>query len=238
MHWQTTRFRIDLARPQVMGIVNVTPDSFSDAGRHGDSAAAIAHCETLLREGADILDIGGESTRPGARAPTVEEELQRVLPVLRHAVTLGVPISVDSSRAPVVRAALDVEAMDCAARQLLGQHDFSAFRAAGCQARTPVRDIRLFRVRRSGGLVLVDVVANAFLQHMVRNLVGSLLLIGDGRRDAAWLRAVLERRDRRLAGPTAAATGLYLTAVDYVRDYGFDSGHRLPWFINQGAGGP
>ena len=73
---------------------------------------------------------------------------------------------------------------------------------------------------------------------MVRNLVGSLLLIGDGRRDAAWLRAVLERRDRRLAGPTAAATGLYLTAVDYVRDYGFDSGHRLPWFINEGAGGP
>ena len=138
----------------------------------------------------------------------------------------------------VVRAALDVEAMDCAARQLLGQHDFSAFRAAGCQARTPVRDIRLFRVRRSGGLVLVDVVANAFLQHMVRNLVGSLLLIGDGRRDSAWLRAVLERRDRRLAGPTAAAAGLYLTAVDYVRDYGFDSGHRLPWFINQGDGGP
>ncbi len=106
--WQTTRFLIDLGQPRVMGIVNVTPDSFSDGGQHGDAASAIAHCDTLLREGADILDIGGESTRPGARRPTVEEELQRVLPVLRHAVTLGVPVSVDTSHAPVMRAALDL----------------------------------------------------------------------------------------------------------------------------------
>lgn len=107
-HWQTARFAIDLGRPRVMGIVNVTPDSFSDAGRHGETAAAIAHCETLLREGADILDIGGESTRPGASTPTIEQELDRVLPVLRHAVSLGVPVSIDTSRAPVMRAALDL----------------------------------------------------------------------------------------------------------------------------------
>ena len=106
--WQTTRFLIDLGQPRVMGIVNVTPDSFSDGGQHGDAASAIAHCDTLLREGADMLDIGGESTRPGARTPTVEEELQRVLPVLRHAMTLGVPVSIDTSRAPVMRAALDL----------------------------------------------------------------------------------------------------------------------------------
>jgi len=106
--WQTQRFAIDLTRPRVMGIVNVTPDSFSDAGRHGDAASAIAHCDALLREGADILDIGGESTRPGARTPSVEEELQRVLPVLRHAVTLGVPVSVDSSQPRVMQAALDL----------------------------------------------------------------------------------------------------------------------------------
>ena len=107
-HWQTARFAIDLGQPRVMGIVNVTPDSFSDAGQHADAAAAMAHCEALLREGADILDIGGESTRPGARVPTIDEELQRVLPVLRHAVTLGVPVSIDTSRAPVMRAALDL----------------------------------------------------------------------------------------------------------------------------------
>lgn len=102
--WRTTRFDIDLARPRVMGIVNATPDSFSDGGR--DAAAAMAHCERLLGEGADILDIGGESTRPGARRPSAEEELARVLPVLRHALTLGVPVSVDTSEPRVIRAAL------------------------------------------------------------------------------------------------------------------------------------
>ena len=106
--WQTSRFKIDLTRPQVMGIVNVTPDSFSDGGQHADAASAIAHCEALLLEGAQILDIGGESTRPGARTPTLEEELHRVLPVLRHAVTLGVPVSIDTSRPEVMRAALDL----------------------------------------------------------------------------------------------------------------------------------
>lgn len=105
-HWQTSRFRIDLRAPRVMGIVNVTPDSFSDGGR--DAAAAIAHCDALLAEGADILDIGGESTRPGAQAPGADEELGRVLPVLRHAVTLGVPVSVDTSEPRVIAAALEL----------------------------------------------------------------------------------------------------------------------------------
>lgn len=105
--WQTARFDIALDEPRVMGIVNVTPDSFSDGGLHADAAGAIAHCEALLREGAHILDIGGESTRPGAREPSLEEELARVLPVVRHAVTLGVPVSVDTSRPEVMAAALD-----------------------------------------------------------------------------------------------------------------------------------
>ena len=106
--WQTQRFAIDLRRPRVMGIVNVTPDSFSGAGQTVDVSAAKAHCDALLDQGADILDIGGESTRPGAEAPSVEEELRRVLPVLRHAVGLGVPISVDTSQPEVMRAALDL----------------------------------------------------------------------------------------------------------------------------------
>jgi len=108
--WQTARFRIDLARPRVMGIVNVTSDSFSDGGAFTDTAAALAHCEALVAQGADLLDIGGESTRPGAHAPALDEELARVLPVLRHAVTLGVPVSVDTSRPEVMRAALDLGA--------------------------------------------------------------------------------------------------------------------------------
>jgi dihydropteroate synthase len=106
--WRTARFSIDLTRPRVMGIVNVTPDSFSDGGRFTDTSSAIAHCERLLSEGADILDIGGESTRPGAHTPSADEELARVLPVLRHAVTLGVPVSVDTSQPGVMTAALDL----------------------------------------------------------------------------------------------------------------------------------
>lgn len=110
MHWQTTRYDIDLSRPRVMGIVNITPDSFSDGGQHGDTRSALAHCEQLLREGADILDLGGESSRPGAEALPLEEELNRVLPVLREAVRLGVPVSVDTYKPEVMRAALDTGA--------------------------------------------------------------------------------------------------------------------------------
>jgi dihydropteroate synthase len=110
MIWQTSRFKIDLSRPQVMGIVNVTPDSFSDGGRHDTTAAALAHCEQLLHDGAHILDIGGESTRPGAPPVSLEDELARVLPVVRGAVKLGVPVSVDTYKPEVMRAVLDAGA--------------------------------------------------------------------------------------------------------------------------------
>ncbi len=93
-----------------MGIVNVTPDSFSDGGQHGSTRAALRHCEQLVKEGADILDIGGESTRPGAPPVSEEEELARVVPVLREAVRLGLPVSLDSYKPRVMRAALDLGA--------------------------------------------------------------------------------------------------------------------------------
>lgn len=108
MIWQTRRFRLDLASPLVMGIVNVTPDSFSDGGRYAQADAARAHCDQLVAQGADILDIGGESTRPGARLPDTAEQLERVRPVLRHAVTLGVPVSVDTADPVVMREALEI----------------------------------------------------------------------------------------------------------------------------------
>ncbi len=110
MIWQTSRFSIDLSRPQVMGIVNVTPDSFSDGGQHASTSAALAHCEQLLKEGADILDIGGESTRPGAPPVPLDEELARVLPVVRAAVSLGVPLSIDTYKPQVMQAVLDLGA--------------------------------------------------------------------------------------------------------------------------------
>jgi len=106
--WQTTRFQIDLSRPRVMGIVNVTPDSFSDGGQHATTLAALRHCEQLLHDGADILDIGGESTRPGAPPVPAQDELARVLPVLQGALTLGVPVSVDTYKPQVMQVALDL----------------------------------------------------------------------------------------------------------------------------------
>ena len=108
--WRTSRFAIDLARPRVMGIVNVTPDSFSDGVADFTPAQAIARCERLLKEGADILDVGGESSRPGAVPVSVETELARLRPVLVAAVGLGCPISIDTTKPEVMRAALDLGA--------------------------------------------------------------------------------------------------------------------------------
>lgn len=110
MYLQTSRFQVDLRRPRVMGIVNVTPDSFSDGGRHAGTSAALRHCEQLLRDGADILDIGGESTRPGAPAVPQDEELARVVPLVREAAKFGVPLSVDTYKPAVMQAVLDLGA--------------------------------------------------------------------------------------------------------------------------------
>jgi len=110
MHWKTSRFEIDLAEPRVMGIVNLTPDSFSDGDPKLTPARALATCERLLAEGADLLDLGGESSRPGADPVDLETELARLLPVLREAVRLGRPVSVDTAKPEVMRAALDLGA--------------------------------------------------------------------------------------------------------------------------------
>ena len=110
MQWQTSRFLIDLSAPKVMGIVNVTPDSFSDGGKHATVDTARRHCDQLVQDGADILDIGGESSRPGAMPVSLEDELARVLPIVRHAVTLGVPVSVDTYKPAVMQAVLDLGA--------------------------------------------------------------------------------------------------------------------------------
>lgn len=110
---------------------------------------------------------------------------------------------------------LDVGAMRAASQFLLGSHDFSAFRAAQCQARSPVRDLRRLDIIEEGPFVVFEFAANAFLHHMVRNLVGSLVYVGAGRQAPDWLARVLAGRDRRAAAPTFAPDGLYLTAVTY-----------------------
>jgi dihydropteroate synthase len=100
------KFKLDLSQPKVMGIVNVTPDSFSDGGKHLSLQAAIAHAYQLIEEGADILDIGGESTRPGAAQVSEQEELDRVLPVIEALRAVQLPVSIDTYKPAVMRAAL------------------------------------------------------------------------------------------------------------------------------------
>ena len=110
---------------------------------------------------------------------------------------------------------LQEAAMQSAAQALVGEHDFSAFRAAHCQANSPWRCIEFVEVIRRGDLVIVDIKANAFLHHMVRNIVGSLCDVGAGVREVDWIDGLLKQRNRQLAGKMAAASGLYLCQVDY-----------------------
>ena len=111
--------------------------------------------------------------------------------------------------------ALDIEAMRQAASGMLGKHDFSAFRASECQARTPVKVLRELQISRLGDIVRFEFAADAFLQHMVRNIVGSLVYVGSGRQPPEWMDELLQNRDRTRAAPTFSPAGLYLAAVDY-----------------------
>ncbi len=121
-----------------------------------------------------------------------------------------------------VRQPLDAAAMAAGARYLLGLHDFSSFRAAGCQSHTPMRNMFSIAVTRRNDWIFVDCEANAFLHHMVRNIVGSLVEIGVGERPAEWLQELLELRDRKLAGITAPAAGLVLMQIQYPAHFGLD----------------
>jgi len=112
-------------------------------------------------------------------------------------------------------APLDVDAMRQAARGLVGEHDFSAFRAAECQASTPVRTLHSIDIARSGTCIEFVLRANAFLQHMVRNIVGALVYVGAGKQPSSWMAEVLRSRDRAKAAPTFAPDGLYLERVEY-----------------------
>jgi tRNA pseudouridine38-40 synthase len=123
-------------------------------------------------------------------------------------------------RAVWVHHPLDVSRMQRAARHLLGTHDFSSYRALGCQAKHPVRTIHLLEIVRSGELVTLEVHANAFLHHMVRNIAGVLIAIGKGDQSEDWTREILELRDRTRGGVTAPPHGLCLTRVDYPDEFG------------------
>jgi tRNA pseudouridine38-40 synthase len=122
-----------------------------------------------------------------------------------------------------VREPLDIETMSVAARYLVGTHDFSSFRASGCQAKSPVRELRRLEIRGFDQWINVECEANAFLHHMVRNIMGSLVRVGRGEAEPEWIQTLLEARDRRLADITAPAAGLILEHVGYSPESGLDS---------------
>jgi len=136
------RFRLSLHRPLIMGIVNVTPDSFSDGGLLATPQAAIAHALRLIEEGADILDIGGESTRPGAQPVTVAQELERILPVLEGLRSAGVPLSVDTRKPEVMRQAIHAGASMV--------NDISALEAEGALEAVAASDVAVCLMHKRG----------------------------------------------------------------------------------------
>ncbi|WP_413737775.1 tRNA pseudouridine(38-40) synthase TruA [Sodalis sp. RH21] len=126
---------------------------------------------------------------------------------------------------------LDADKMTRAGEHLLGEHDFTSFRALHCQSHSPWRNIKHLTVTRHGPYLVVDIKANAFLHHMVRNIVGSLMEVGCGNRPEAWIADVLEARDRSLAAATARAEGLYLVAVDYPDQFALPLPPMGPLFL-------
>ena len=114
---------------------------------------------------------------------------------------------------------LDAEKMHLAGQYLLGENDFTSFRAAHCQSRSPWRNVMHLNVSRHGHFIVVDIKANAFVHHMVRNIVGSLIVVGRDEQPTEWIQWLLQAKDRNLAGPTAKAEGLYLVEVDYPQEF-------------------
>jgi len=127
--------------------------------------------------------------------------------------------------------ALDEVRMARAALSLIGENDFSSFRAANCQSSSPMRFVSAVDVRRAGDIVMIDITANAFLHHMVRNIAGVLMDVGAGQQDESWVGELLEKRDRRAGSVTAAPNGLYLINVQYPAACGIPDGSRTPHFL-------
>ena len=140
--WHCGRFRIDVSRPRIMGVVNVTPDSFSDGGRFFDPQRAIAQAQRLIEEGADLVDVGGESTRPGAKEVDAPEELRRVLPVLRALRDAAVPVAIDTVKPQVMQVAI--------AEGVAIINDVSALRAAGALQAVAGRDVGVCLMHMQG----------------------------------------------------------------------------------------
>ncbi len=207
--------------------VEITGAGRTDAGVH--ARALVAHFDTPAVRSERALVLGANTYLP----PDIAVQWARQVPDHFHArysalwrsyryCILNRPVraALARGRTAFIHGRMEVEPMREAAQLLLGEHDFSALRAAECQARSPVRRLTALKVARSGDFVVLEVTANAFLHHMVRNLAGLLIHIGQGRAPPAFAAEVLAARDRRIAPATAPAEGLYFWRAGYPAVFG------------------
>lgn len=210
--------------------VQLTAAGRTDAGVH--ALMQVAHFDTHASRPEQGWVRGGSTES----APDVTILWARPVPAAFHARFDAVSRSyvyrilnrparpaLERSRACWIRRPLDAVAMHAAAQSLVGEHDFSALRAAECQSTTPVRRLIAIGVERRGEVIEISVRANAFLHHMVRNIAGTLLAVGTGDRPVEWVAAVLAERDRTQAGVTAPPQGLYFAGVEYPPEFGLPS---------------
>ena len=202
--------------------IEVTCAGRTDTGVH--AAAQVVHFDTTAARSRRSWLLGLNSTLPDdinvTWAEPVDPEFHARFSALSRTYNYQIlnrlaRSALYRSRAWWIHQAIDVEQMQSAARYLVGEHDFSAFRAAGCQAANATRTVTRIEVRRNDDWIDITVSANAFLQHMVRNITGLLVAVGCGDRPADWAAEVLASRDRRCGGVTAPAHGLTLTGVEY-----------------------
>ena len=211
----------------------------TDSGVH--ATCQVIHFDTTIDRGENAWTRGVNSLLPkGVRvtwAKNVDPEFHArfTAQARRYCYVIQssrIEPAIFSGKVTHVRRELDVAAMHRSAQALLGEQDFSAFRAAGCQSNNPHRNVSSVAVTACNGLIVIDICANAFLQHMVRNITGSLLDVGAGIESECWIAELLLGRDRSKAGATAPSDGLYLVAVKYPDAYQVNSGPKFPLIIS------
>jgi tRNA pseudouridine38-40 synthase len=214
--------------------IEVTAAGRTDAGVH--AAMQVVHFDTEVVRTERSWVLGSNSNLPASVSALWAQPVPETFHARYSAMSRSYRYFILNrwSRAALARSnvcwlkePLDHERMHLAAQALLGEHDFTSFRAAECQARTPMRRVLAVSVQRRGDLIELAVTANAFLHHMVRNISGVLIAVGQGKQSPAWVEEVLAARDRTRAGITAPPEGLYLAAVRYDPSFGLPSEARM-----------
>lgn len=210
----------------------------TDAGVHG--LGQVVHFDTSSMRKLDAWVLGSNSKLPHDICVRWAKEMPDDFHARFSAIARQYYYFIDNRRIPAAifhnkvtchRNKLDEIKMAEAAQYLLGEQDFSSYRSAACQSKTPIRNVMHLKIVRQQDLIMIDIKANAFLHHMVRNIVGVLMTIGERKQPPIWAKEVLLARDRKVAAVTAPANGLYLYAVEYLEKYALDVNSSKLFFI-------